>query len=62
MAKTAALLVDNEEDFRFIFTRQIKRIFPDSEFEFSEAADGEEALELLRTSQAFHHYSGLHDA
>ncbi len=49
MAKIAVLLVDDEEDFRFIFIRQIKRFFPDSEFEFFEAGDGEKALELLRT-------------
>ncbi len=49
MARIAVLLVDDEEDFRFIFSRQIKRIFPDSEFDFFEAGDGEEALQLLRT-------------
>lgn len=49
MERIAVLLVDDEEDFRFIFTRQIKRIFHDSEFEFFEAGDGEEALQLLRT-------------
>jgi CheY-like chemotaxis protein len=49
MTRVAVLLVDDEEDFRFIFTRQIKRILPDLEWEFFEAADGEEALQLIRT-------------
>lgn len=49
MERVAVLLVDDEEDFRFIFIRQIKRIFHDLEWEFFEAGDGEEALELLRT-------------
>jgi len=42
------LLVDDEEDFRMIFIRQIKQILKDQEFEFIEASDGEEALELLK--------------
>jgi len=42
------LLVDDEEGFRMIFIRQIKKILKDQEFEFIEASDGEEALELLK--------------
>ncbi|HPC86724.1 MAG TPA: response regulator [Smithellaceae bacterium] len=49
MARIKILLVDDEEDFRFIFTRQVTRILHDLELEFFEAGDGEEALQLLRT-------------
>jgi len=49
MASANILLVDDEEDFRFIFTRQVTRILQDLQLEFFEAGDGEEALELLRT-------------
>jgi hypothetical protein len=35
--KPVVLLVDDEEDFRMIFIRQIKRILKDQEFEFIEA-------------------------
>lgn len=49
MARIKILLVDDEEDFRFIFTRQVTRILQHLELEFFEAGDGEEALELLRT-------------
>jgi PAS domain S-box-containing protein len=48
MERLVILLVDDEEDFRMIFIRQIKRILKDHEFEFIEASDGEEALELLK--------------
>jgi PAS domain S-box-containing protein len=46
--RSVVLLVDDEEDFRMIFIRQIKQILKDQEFEFIEASDGEEALELLK--------------
>ncbi|HAJ28350.1 MAG TPA: hypothetical protein DCG53_14105 [Syntrophus sp. (in: bacteria)] len=48
MERSVILLVDDEEDFRMIFIRQIKRILKDLEFEFIEASDGEEALKLLK--------------
>jgi len=47
MEKAVVLFVDDEEDFRFISIRQIKRILKDLEFEFFEATDGEDALALL---------------
>ncbi|MFA6411245.1 MAG: PAS domain S-box protein [Syntrophales bacterium] len=46
--RPVVLLVDDEEDFRMIFIRQIKQILKDQELEFIEASDGEEALELLK--------------
>jgi two-component system, NtrC family, response regulator AtoC len=48
MGKVLVLLADDEEDFRTLFILQIKRIVKDHEFEFIEARDGEEALELLK--------------
>ncbi|MFA5182501.1 MAG: PAS domain S-box protein [Syntrophales bacterium] len=48
MERLVILLVDDEEEFRRMFIRQIKRILKDHEFEFIEASDGEEALELLK--------------
>ncbi|MFA5181383.1 MAG: PAS domain S-box protein [Syntrophales bacterium] len=48
LQRSVILLVDDEEDFRMIFIRQIKQILKDHEFEFIEASDGEEALELLK--------------
>lgn len=48
MEKAVVLFVDDEEDFRFISIRQIKRILKDLEFEFFEATDGEDALALLK--------------
>jgi len=48
MERSVILLVDDEEDFRMIFIRKIKQILKDQEFEFIEASDGEEALELLK--------------
>ncbi len=43
------LLVDDEEDFRMLFIRQVKRIFKDHELTFFEARNGEEALDLLKS-------------
>ena len=40
--------MNDEEDFRFISIPPIKRILKDHEFEFSEASDGEEAVELRK--------------
>lgn len=48
MEKVVVLLVDDEEDFRFIAIAKIKQILKDQAFEFVEARDGEEALELLK--------------
>jgi len=45
----AVLLVDDEEDFRILFIRQVKRIFKDYELTFFEARNGEEALDLLKS-------------
>jgi DNA-binding response OmpR family regulator len=47
MGKVVVLFVEDEEDFRFISIRQIKRILKDQEFEFIEATDGEDALRML---------------
>ena len=48
MKKITVLFVDDEEDFRLISIMYIKRILKDYEFEFFEASNGEEALELLK--------------
>jgi PAS domain S-box-containing protein len=48
MERSVVLLVDDEADFRMIFIRKIKHILKDQEFEFIEASDGAEALELLK--------------
>lgn len=49
MAKIAVLLVDDEEDFRFIFIRQIKRFFLIRNLSFLKPETAKKALELLRT-------------
>jgi PAS domain S-box-containing protein len=46
--RPVVLLVDDEEDFRMIFIRKIKKIIKDYEYEFIEASDGEKALDLLK--------------
>jgi len=48
MEKVVVLLVDDEEDFRFIPIAKIKQILKDQSFKFVEARDGEEALALLK--------------
>jgi len=48
MGKVVVLFVDDEEGFRTLSIRQIKRIVKDQEFDFFEACDGEEALVLLK--------------
>jgi len=48
MEKIVVLFVDDEEDFRFISIRQIKRTLKHQAFEFIEANDGEDALRLLK--------------
>jgi PAS domain S-box-containing protein len=47
--KTVILVVDDEDDFRMLFIRQIRRMMKDHGLEFVEAGNGEEALELLKT-------------
>lgn len=46
--KSVILIVDDEADFRTIFIWQIKKMIKDHAFEFVEAGDGEEALELFK--------------
>jgi len=48
VGKVTVLLVDDEEDFRILFIRKMKRFFKDYEFNIFEASDGKEALELLK--------------
>jgi CheY-like chemotaxis protein len=48
MGKVKVLFVDDEEGFRILSIRLIKRLLKDHEFEFFEASDGEEALEWLK--------------
>ena len=48
MGKVVVLFVDDEEDFRTLSIRQIRRIVKNIEFEFLEAGNGQQALEMLK--------------